>query len=198
MEIGERREFPTINNPTFVLLLGPSGVGKSEILKQLTKADPRIVPSIVYTDREAREDDFGKVSVSSDEFSKMDREDKFLTLEEAHGHRYGILSSSVFEALEQGKIPVQDYPEQQVLRVKNKLENTKTIYIIPPTLGELHRRGKLDGRDSNDSRFLGGREELLDLVKKHFQTDNIDDVVINKELDETTKDVLSLIYKAVS
>lgn len=198
MESKEQGELPPITNPTFILLLGPSGVGKSEILRHLVEQDSRIIPSIVVTDRSPRVDDFGKESVSSDELDQMESQGKFLTLEKAHGNRYGILKSSVNDALENGKIPIQDYPEDAVKNIKEKMEKIHTIYIVPPTLGELHRRSNVDSRDNDDKRYKLEREEILRLVKLHFKTDNIDDVVINRDIKASTQRVLDLIYKKVT
>ena len=197
METREVGELPPINHPKLFLLLGPSGAGKSEIIKKIHSVDSRIVPTTVVTDRSGRGEDFGKKSVTPEEFQTMKRNGEFLSCEPAHGNWYGILKSSVMDPLNRGEVPIQDYPEDKVGKIREIMGDLATIYIVPPSMGELRKRLQLDDRDLDGSRFNAGREELLKLVRQHFRTANIDDVVINRNIEEAARQTLASIYERV-
>ena len=88
-EFSEQSELPPITNPSLVLLLGPSGAGKSEVINRLVKLDNRILPNMIYTDRNPREDDLVKTCISPEEFTGMIERGEFLTWEAIYGKRYG-------------------------------------------------------------------------------------------------------------
>ncbi|HVZ67286.1 MAG TPA: hypothetical protein VG917_03420 [Patescibacteria group bacterium] len=190
-------EKPQIVTPKLVLLLGPSGVGKTEIIKRLTQLDNRIVASPVYTDRPARADDVGRVSVSPEVFEQMEKDGEFLHRKDIYGSRYAMSKKTIMEALSNGQVPIQDFPIEDIPALKDKAP-IYTIYILPPSLTELKRRLGMDNRDIDGSRYEESKAELLKYVKQHFKSDNIDDVVINKDVIQATQQVLNSIYSKVT
>ncbi|TMB51698.1 MAG: hypothetical protein E6J50_03230, partial [Chloroflexi bacterium] len=55
---GERRL--TFPNPLLVVVSGPSGVGKSTIVADLTRAHPQVVPIVTVTTRPRRPEETDK------------------------------------------------------------------------------------------------------------------------------------------
>ncbi len=194
MEYQPTTEKPPIKHPALVLLLGPSGAGKTEIIKKLIERDSRIVSVPVYTDRPQREGDIGRKSIKPQDFSRLIQTGEILSWQQIYGNRYGVSREAVEKAISEGNVPIQDYPEDLIEDIKGKIP-VQTIYITPPSLGTLRQRINNDGRDLDGQRYEKSREELLRLVKKHFKTDNIDGVVINKDLDKAVSQVLELIYQ---
>lgn len=194
MEYQPSIEKPPIKHPALVLLLGPSGAGKTEIIKNLVEKDSRIVPVPVYTDRPQRVEDVGRKSITPEEFSRLIETGEILSWQQIYGNRYGVSREAVEKAISEGNVPIQDYPEELIKDIRSKIP-VQTIYITPPSLGTLRQRINNDERDVDGQRYEKSREELLSLVKKHFKTDNIDGVVINKNLDQAANQVLKLIYK---
>lgn len=184
-------------NSVFVLLLGPSGVGKSSIIEKLIKEDSRFVPSFVYTNRAPRENDFGRISISDKEFKKMSENGEFLIEAPIYGNKYAIPIKPVMEALKKGKIPIQDFPESFVEEIRGKI-SLLTIYTLPPSLETLRQRLQIDGRDPNGARHLENEKELNRLKELNYKTPTIDDVVVNDNLDEAVERVLEIISKRVN
>jgi len=47
-------------------------------------------------------------------------------------------------------------------------------------------------------RYADGKAELLELVNSHFQHPDINEVIINRDLKQSTSQVLNLIYNAIT
>lgn len=191
-------EKPEIKTPRFVLLLGPSGVGKSTIIRDLYQKDDRIQFVSPIIDRPNRPGETEKVSISKEAFTELAANNFFLVVNNIYGNRYGTPSSSVDEMLCDGRIPILDFPLKSVKKLEKYRDILYNVYIVPPTLGTLHTRVDKDQRGVDNDRYIEGREELLELVKNHFQHPDIHDVVINKDTSQSSPQLLNLIYKAIS
>lgn len=130
-----------------VLLIGPSGVGKSVVLKALKQRHPEFVFPRSATTRERREregDDLYHF-VSEEEFSMWLREDKFLEWAQVHkGARYGTLLSEIIPAIEEGKTVIREVDVQgfQSIRrhplfVFGSRYKLNTIFILPESEEQL-------------------------------------------------------------
>lgn len=99
----------------FVLLMGPSGVGKSVLLKRLRASHPEIHFPRSATTRERRpgeSDDLYRF-VSEEEFDRLIRENKVLEWAVVHnGPRYGTLVEEIIPAIEQGKVVLREVDVQ--------------------------------------------------------------------------------------
>lgn len=181
-----------------ILIMGPSGVGKSTIIKHLIEKDPNIISIPIYSDRKPRSSgNFGRTLVSPDVFSQMIENGEFLVWHKIYGNRYAIPKRMVLDALASGKIPIQDYPEEIVNDIRSKVP-THAIYVVPPSLEVLKQRLDLDERNHDGKRFEAGKEEIGRLKKLEFKNDNIDYVVINHDIEKTVEEVLKVIHSAIN
>ena len=95
---------------TFIIS-GPSGVGKSTVLKELFQDRDDLYFSVSATTRPPRPGEINGVHyhfTDVDEFRKMISEDAFLEYAEYVGNFYGTPKKFVNEAMEQGKDVVLD------------------------------------------------------------------------------------------
>lgn len=187
-----------IRHPKVVLMLGASGVGKTTIIREIQKQDERFHFVSPVIDRPNRPGETDKVSVSKGVFDYLQDSGSFTLVNTIYGNRYGTPIALIDELLTDRRIPILDFPLAYVHRLNNYRDLLYKIYIIPPTLGTLHKRIQLDDRAINIERYQKGRNEILRLVKAHFKNPDIDDVLINKHIDKSTKRALELIYKAIS
>lgn len=194
----EGREFPPITHPRFVLLLGPSGVGKSSILDQLVSRDPRMCLNPVYTNRPIRDEDSGRVSLTDDEINQMKEAGELLTDSPKYGNRYVIKRSDVQAALDLGRIPMQDYPIGKLDDIEASGIPSLTIYVAPPSLVAWRERLEATGRDVRGDRFREGLAELRMMAMNGYVHPQVDETVINEDLGRATDRIQYLIYRSVS
>lgn len=159
---------------------GPSGAGKTSIVKLFLETDKNSVFSVSYTTREKREnEEDGKDYhfVKEEDFKRMIEEGLFLEWEEVHGHLYGTPKKEVLEALDSGVDVILDVDVKGALKIKKNLKDAVLVFIEPPTLEELKRRLESRGEKEIERRLKRASEELK-------AKDEFDYVIINRELNE--------------
>lgn len=146
----------------FLLLLGPSGVGKSAIIDELSKLDHRFVYICPYMTRPLREGEKNKISVSPGQMDEMSQRGELLVVNELFGGiRYGTPRLPIEEALATGKFPVLDWPIDRLQVMKQAFPaQLFVVYVSPPSLEVLRQRLGKDGRDANGARFASAQKEL--------------------------------------
>jgi guanylate kinase len=169
----------------FVMIAGPSAVGKNTIIKKIQELDDRFYYPKVLTDRPARLVD-EKHSITSAEFDKKEKSGELLYVEVVYGSRYAILKEDVIDAVENGKILIVDTQFDLEL---NDYDNLK-IYILPTSLLELKRKLKVYRGEDREKRYKKDSEELKMLRKIKFQSFGIDQVIVNYNSDITAKEIL--------
>ncbi len=161
----------------FLLLLGPSGVGKSSIVALLRKLDDRFVYISPYITRKLRMGERDKVAVSNKKLDKLVRDKKILVVNELYGIRYATPREPIQRAFAEGKFPLLDWPIHRVdVMEQNFPERLFRIYV-ETDITTLTRRLE-DGRDPDAKRLAAGIAELGQLYGGEFDR-HIDYRVIN-------------------
>lgn len=144
-----------------VLIIGPSGVGKSVILKSLKARHPEFVFPRSATTRPRRRGEGDELYhfVTEDEFSQWLREGKFLEVAQVHqGARYGTLLSEIIPGIERGETVVREVDIQGFESIRsNPLFQAggkyplRTIFILPESeqqlLAHIQRRAPMEERE---------------------------------------------------
>ncbi len=135
------------SNGKLVLIIGPSGVGKSVILKALKQKHPEFVFPRSATTRSKRDGEGDDLYhfVSEDEFSDWLAAQKFLEWAQVHqGARYGTLLSEILPAIDTGKTVIREVDVQGFESIRksplfgHKGQYTlKTIFILPESDDQL-------------------------------------------------------------
>ena len=172
---------------TFIIS-GPSGVGKSTVLKELFKDRDDLYFSVSATTRAPRpgeEDGVHYHFTDVDEFRKMISEDAFLEYAEYVGNFYGTPKKFVDEAMEQGKDVILDIEVQGALQVIGKRPDTVRIFIAPPSWDALEQR--LTGRGTDSPEKI---QKRLVRAKVELQTaDTYDYFVINDTVENAVREI---------
>ena len=152
-------------------LCGPSGVGKSSIIRELVKEGRFDYPT-PYTDRKLREGETDKVSLTKEEFDEMQRRGEFCVVNYLYGHHYGTSSTLIDRIVSRDRVAILDFPFDQL----DKLSDWKTqhICLIPPSEEELKLRLRGCGRVERIPQAvsqLGGRYENI------LTSDRLDDTI---------------------
>lgn len=183
--------------PTLLLLLGPTGVGKSTVVRHLEFLDSRFRYIRPFTTRALRPAETDKVFVTDSEMDLLWQEGRLLVVNSLYGVRYGTPRSPIEEAFRGKLFPVIDWPIQQI-QIMNEAYSGQLlrVYIKPPDFDTLRQR--LCERNDFDSRVTVAQQELESLEAEHFKG-NIDLIVQNdSNLSENTASIILSHYLSVS
>ncbi|MGI3167537.1 guanylate kinase [Pseudooceanicola sp. C21-150M6] len=180
-----------------IILSSPSGAGKSTLAGRLRAWDDSIAFSVSATTRpprpgevDGREYHFMDVAAFKSQVASGDM------LEHAHvfGNFYGSPRAAVQEAIDAGRDVLFDIDWQGAQQIRNSAlgQHTLSIFLLPPSITELHRRLKQRGQDSEEviaRRMQKSWDEI-----SHW--DAYDYVLVNDDLDATETRLRSILSAA--
>lgn len=177
-----------------IILSSPSGAGKSTLSRRLQAWDPTIRFSVSATTRAPRpgEIDGQDYHFLSEEAFKHDVAEGDM-LEHAHvfGHFYGSPRRPVEAAIKAGEDVLFDIDWQGAAQIRNSAlaPHTLSIFLLPPSITELHRRLVARAQDS--------AEVIEKRMKKSWDEisrwDSYDYVLINDDLERTDDDLKGIV-----
>lgn len=182
-----------------IILVAPSGSGKTTIAQKLLKDFPKIKFSVSATTRTPREgEEHGKdyFFLSREEFDQKIEQNSFLEWEEFYnGSRYGTLRSEVDKLIESGYFPLLDVEVKGALNVKRMYgAKSVSIFIQPPSIEELKKR--LVKRGTEDDASLESRLERAEEEIRY--ANKFDYVVTNDDLETAYKQVTTVVKSFIT
>lgn len=182
----------------FILVVGPSGSGKSALLGYLHAQMPHVVFPVSCTTRKMRP---GEVEgekyffITKEEFERREQAGEFLEWAAYGGNYYGTLKGQIMQSLDAGKLVVREVEVQgarQILKLFPK-EVLRIIYIDAGSWESLERR--ITARAPIDApELLARRKRWEDEItfKPH-----VDIVIQNPDggLEQAKKDFIIAIQK---
>jgi guanylate kinase len=177
-----------------IILSSPSGAGKSTLAKRLRAWDPSIRFSVSATTRSPRAGEVDKWDyhfVDHKAFRRMIEDGEMLEHAEVFGNLYGSPKGPVVEALSQGHDVLFDIDWQGAEQIQRSVlcEDVVSIFILPPSIKELHRR--LVQRAQDDEETISRRMTKSWTEISHW--DSYQYVLINDDLDKTDERVRSIV-----
>jgi len=164
------------------ILSSPSGAGKTTLSRMLLAADPEIKLSVSATTRPPRPGEIDGVHyhfVSPETFDRMVEEDDFYEWAHVFGHRYGTPKGIIRAALKEGQDFLFDIDWQGTQQLYQKdQQDVVRVFILPPSIDELHRR--LKGRATDSADVIAARMERARAEISHW--DGYDYVIINDDV----------------
>lgn len=176
-----------------LVLSSPSGAGKTTISRKLMQIDRDIVLSISVTTRPRRRNESNGVDyhfVSKQAFERLRDEGELLEHAQVFGNFYGTPAGPVREQLSQGQDVLFDVDWQGHQQLaENAREDLVSIFILPPSYEELHRR--LQARAMDSEEVIRRRMEKAPEEISHWG--DYDYVLINDDVDETLATVQGIV-----
>lgn len=159
-----------IEHPAMVVVSGPSGVGKSTVIRKLMEKYPDIYFSISATTRarrEGEEDGVDYFYMSEGEFEELIENDGLLEYTRYAGNYYGTLRSQVNAQYEAGRDIFFDVDDLGVRSIREKLPQCVCVLLAPPSAQVLEQRLRGRGTESEEKilqRLASARNylEILD------------------------------------
>lgn len=181
-----------------VILSGPSGVGKTTVLKQLfATCQLPLVESVSATTRPHRPGETEGKSyyfLTDEQFQQRRSQGDFLECVEVFGRGfwYGTLKQTVTSGLEAGNWILLEVDVEGCTRVLEFYPDAITIFIHPGSREELERR--LRGRGTESEEIVTRRLEVaqgeLDASEKYQH------IVINQSVEQTAADICKILQQA--
>jgi guanylate kinase len=179
-----------------VVFCGPSGTGKSTLIKRLMNEYPSAFAfSVSHTTRKPREgekDGREYHFVSREQMLKAVENNEFLEHAEFSGNIYGTSKKAVEDVLSSGRICALDVDIQGVLSLKKTDLNPIYLFIKPPSMDILEKRLRDRGTETDES-VRKRLETALRELEYEKKGDLFDHVIVNDNLDlayEKLKEIL--------
>jgi guanylate kinase len=180
-----------------VVVSGPSGAGKTSVMRRLYQHSPLpLVQSVSATTRPPRPEETDGVDyhfLSDEAFERRRRRGEFLECYQVfhQAYWYGTLWSAVLPGLAAGKWVVLGIDVHGAQAVRERFADAITIFVRPSSREELCRRLRARGTESEDAiarRLAVADEELADADQYQYQ-------VVNDDLDQAVREISAILTK---
>ena len=174
------------------IISAPSGCGKTSLVRELCRTYSFLEQTVSFTTRAIRPGEVDGLDyhfISKEDFLTCKNNNKFIESQNVYDNFYGTTYDSINEILHSGKDAILEIDYKGMLLIKSKIPTSKSIYITPPSIDELHRRLLDRGLDTKaviEKRVSQAQDEL-----KYIKF--ADYTIINDDFSEASKSLKSLI-----
>jgi len=161
---------------------GPSGVGKSTLLRDALARIPGLSFSVSATTRGPRVGEVDGVDyhfIERVRFQQLVTDGAFVEHAEVYDRFYGTLRGPTMQALQRGDSLILDIDVQGARQVRAQLPEAVHIMIVPPDIATLEDRLRARGTDTDA--VIARRMQLL--AGQLGAVGEFDYVVVNDDLD---------------
>lgn len=181
----------------FVVISGPSGVGKGTICDIIMKNKHLDLEySVSMTTREKRnyeKDGIHYYFTNKTSFEKKIRDNEFIEYAIYNNEYYGTLKSEILNKINNGKNIISEIDVQGAKQIKKDFKNSLLIYLLPPTMEEL--RNRLIKRGTENKEEI--EERLKIAVIENKNTYLYDYIVVNDDLEEAVEEIENIIKNKI-
>ncbi len=174
------------------ILCAPSGAGKTTIAKKVIESDSGIMLSISHTTRQRRPGETDGIDyyfVDEKEFFDLSKSRKFIENAKVYDNHYGTTRQWVKDTLSKGTDILLEIDCIGAQQIRRNLENSVSIFVLPPSKSELRKR--LVFRDQDSDEVIKKRLNLIENEIAHIS--EFDYVIINHQLDEAVQQFTSIL-----
>ena len=180
-----------MNKGLLIVVSGPSGTGKGTVCTELLTQTPDLAYSISATTRKPRTGEIDGQNyyfLDKATFEKMIGDGGFLEYANVYGNYYGTPLGKIEERLAAGEDILLEIDTQGALNVMKKCPEGLFIFLLPPSIGELERRIRGRGSETEDSlgKRLGAAKAEIAIGKKYNY------IVVNDTVKNAVKHIKSI------
>lgn len=175
-----------------MVLVAPSGAGKTTLAHRLVAASDRFVFSISATTRAPRggeQDGVDYYFVSDDDFEAMIDAGELAEWAAVHGRLYGTPRTALEAAALRGEHVVLDIDVQGARQIRDSVPDARLIFVLPPSVAVLMKR--LTGRGTEGA---GEVERRLRSALDELQAaSEFEHRVVNDDLDRCLEQIEEIV-----
>ena len=178
-----------------LVIVAPSGAGKTSLVSELLKRDGHVKLSISYTTRAPRageENGRDYHFVDRATFEKMIAAGDFLEHANVYGNYYGTSKRWIEKELSGDHDVLLEIDWQGARQVRRLFPHMVGIFILPPSLAELQRRLEGRGKDSRETiarRMASAREDVSHVLEFEY-------IIVNESFDSALADQMCVVRAA--
>ena len=179
------------------IVSAPSGAGKTSLVKALVGAHSEVTVSISHTTRKMRPGEIdGKDYFFTDinDFKEMIERNEFIEYAKVFDHYYGTSLHSIKNQLAKGLKVILEIDWQGAAQVRERISDTQSIFILPPSKAELENRLRGRGQDSDE--IIARRMRDAENEMSHYG--EFDYIILNDDFDQALKELTSLVVEDIS
>ncbi len=180
-----------------IVIVAPSGVGKSTLINRLKQEVPELEWSVSYTTRPQRAgEEHGKnyFFIDKNEFEKRRKQDEFVEWAIVHSNYYGTTKKFIEDGLRVGRKLLFDLDVQGADNIKKLFPNDSSIiFIEPPSFEVLEAR--LRGRGTENAAVI--EERLSNAKKELLKKNDYDYLVMNDTLERAFDELKGIILGVI-
>lgn len=176
---------------TLYIVSAPSGAGKTSLITAMLETLEGVQVAISHTTRPIREGEIdGKHYHFINKATFEDDIEKGLFLEHANvfGNYYGTSHAAVNQQLEEGTDVILEIDWQGAQQIRKLAPNTRSIFILPPSISELENRLTKRNQDAADvitKRVAQAKEDIT-----HYN--EYDNIIINNDFETALVELKSI------
>lgn len=174
-----------------LLIAGPSGAGKTTLIRELLDLDHRFLYIRPYTTRALRDGETDKIAVTEEKLQRLWAAGEVLIINELYGVKYGTPRAPMEAGRSAGAFPVVDWPIDHIEKMADLFPGQLcVVYVRPPDHESLVKR--LAGRNNYEGR-LAQAEAEINQVESHYY-DHLINLFVVSEL-RTIKESARRVYE---
>jgi guanylate kinase len=182
---------PPVRRPVLFVFSGPSGVGKSTLVRRLIERTElwRSVSMTTRKPRAGERDGADYIFVSREEFDRAVRDGDLIEHATVHGESYGTPRRPVEERLAEGKDVLLEIDVQGALAVRSRFPGARLVFVAPPSAEALEARlrsRRTEPEEKIVARMRRAREEMAAVGEYDY-------VIVNEDLDRAVADAEAVV-----
>lgn len=171
---------------------GPSGVGKSTIIRNVMERVPDLTYSVSHTTRSPRGREANGVEyyfVGKDVFEDLIDKGAFVEWAKVYDDYYGTSVSSLQGQLGQDRDVILDIDSQGARNIKNHFSESVLVFLLPPSFEELEKRLVKRETDKKDVIKRRVQKALAEIGNCKWY----DYIIFNEDLEKAVEEMVSII-----